>query len=190
MLWKKSNWALFLVKGGFIMLERILETENIMDSINENSDYLFTLIPELNDMVGFNHKHPHHHLDVWEHTLYALSLSPVDFEIRLVLLLHDIGKPHCYIEGEVRNFHGHANKSMEMARIILNRFNYDNTFIEEVCYLIEFHDLPISLKEIGENKDLAYKRYIVQYCDSYAHHPDKLEKRVKYLNRVKKYLEI
>ena len=173
-----------------MLLEKIFCEEDVVSSIINYLDYLFDIIPELKKMVGFLHKHPHHHLDVWEHTLYALSLAPVDFEIRLVLLLHDIGKPSCYTEGDIRNYYGHANKSMKIARIILNRFNYDESFINEVCYLIEFHDLPISLKEIIENKDLDYKRYIVQYCDAYAHHPDKLEKRVKYLNRVKQYLEI
>ena len=54
-------------------------------------------------MIGFEHKHPHHHLDVWNHTLLALSYSPKDFDIRLVLLLHDIGKPHSYQDEEIRH---------------------------------------------------------------------------------------
>lgn len=168
-------------------LEKLLNEEFILDSINNNIEYLFDLIPELKCIVGFEHKHPHHHLNVWAHTLYALSLAPVDFEIRLVLLLHDIGKPHCYQEGEVRRFIGHPAVSREIAQKILERLHYDSTFIEEVCYLIEFHDAPISLKEVQENKELAYKRYIIQYCDAYAHHPSKLEKRIKYLHKVKKY---
>lgn len=166
-------------------LEKLLNEKFVLNSINNNIEYLFDLIPELKDMVGFEHKHPHHHLNVWAHTLYALSLAPDSFEIRLALLLHDIGKPHCYVEGKIRNFTGHPTVSREMAKKILERLNYDEAFIEEICYLIEFHDAPISSKEIQKNKDLAYKRYIVQYCDAYAHHPSKLEKRVKYLNRVK-----
>ena len=166
-------------------LEEILCSENVLESINDNLEYLFEMIPELKAMVGFLHKHPHHHLDVWNHTLYALSLSPNDFEVRLVLLLHDIGKPYSYTEGEVRNFRGHPIVSSEMARKILKRFNYNDNFIEEVCYLVRYHDSPIRMEKILENGELEYKRYLVQYCDAYAHHPLKLEKRIKYLRRTK-----
>ena len=166
-------------------LEEILVSDNIIDSINDNLDTLFELIPELKSMVGFLHKHPHHHLDVWEHTLYALSLSDNDFEIRLVLLLHDIGKPYFYTEGEIRHFRNHPIVSSEMSRVILKRLGYEDEFIEEVCYLIKYHDSPIRVNSVLENSDLEYKRYLVQYCDCYAHHPDKLEKRIKYLVRTK-----
>lgn len=105
------------------------------------------------------------------------------------MLLHDIGKPHCYIDGDVRRFTGHPKVSKKMTKVILERLDYDREFIEEVCYLVEFHDSIISLSQVNENKDLLYKRYIIQYCDAYAHHPDKLEKRVKYLNKVKKYFD-
>ena len=170
-------------------LENLLSQENVLSAINNNLEVLFNIIPELKSMVGFEHKHPHHHLNVWAHTLYALSLAPVDFEIRLVLLLHDIGKPHCYQEGEVRNFRGHPKVSREIAQKILERFNYDDTFIKEICYLIEFHDSPIHLSEILNNRELAYKRYLIQQCDAYAHHPLKLEKRIKYLKRVRQYFD-
>src|SRR5574344_2051507 len=86
------------------MLEEILTSDNVVDSIRSNLEYILKIIPELGDTIGFEHKHPHHHLDVFEHTLYALSLSENDYEIRLALLLHDIGKPHSFTEGEVRHF--------------------------------------------------------------------------------------
>lgn len=174
--------------GGIMMLEDILCSDDVVLSINNNLDYLFELIPELKAMVGFLHKHPHHNLDVWEHTLYALSLSVNDFEVRLVLLLHDIGKPHCYVEGDVRNFRGHPVVSSEMSRVILERLGFNSEFIEEVCYLVKYHDMPIKVSKVLENKELVIKRYLVQYCDAYAHHPLKLEKRVKYLKRTRDML--
>ena len=45
------------------------------------------------------------------------------------------------------------------------------------------------LSEILNNRDLAYKRYLVQQCDAYAHHPMKLDKRIKYLKRVRQYFD-
>ena len=78
-------------------LEEILLSEDIVSSINNNLDYLLNVIPEIKYMIGFEHKHPHHHLDVWNHTLLALSLSERDIDIRLTLLLHDIGNPFSYL---------------------------------------------------------------------------------------------
>lgn len=167
-----------------LKLEKILLDENILKSINENVEYLLELIPELKDTIGFEHNHPHHHLDVWSHTLLAISLSEQNFEIRLSLLLHDIGKPHCYQEGEVRHFRGHSKESSKISKNILKRLCYNDEFIQEVCYLIEKHDIPIRREEIIDNYDLEYKRYKIQYCDALAHHPNKLEKRKQYLQKM------
>ena len=54
-------------------VNKILNTDNSVMSINENIKYLLDVIPELNYMIGFEHKHPHHHLDVWQHTLESLN---------------------------------------------------------------------------------------------------------------------
>ena len=103
-------------------LEEILLEDDIVTSINNNLDFLLNIIPELRFMIGFQHKHPHHHLDVWNHTLLALSLSKKDYDIRLSLLLHDIGKPFSFQEGEIRHFYNHPLVSYKMSTIILERF--------------------------------------------------------------------
>lgn len=173
----------------FINLITILTADDIVLSINNNLNYLLCLIPELKYMIGFEHKHPHHHLDVWEHTLYALSLSENDFEIRLCLLLHDIGKPFSYTEGDVRYFHGHAEVSKIMSEKILKRLGFNDDFINEVCYLIKNHDTKLTMEEIEKNYWLAHKRYLIQYCDAMAHNSEKLEKRKTYLLNIKNLLD-
>ena len=110
-------------------LEKILLSDNIVETINDNIDYLLDEIPEIKYMIGFPHNHPHHHLNVWDHTLLALSLSKKDFDVRLTLLLHDIGKPFSYQDEEVRHFRNHANVSANMSRTILNRLNFDDDYI-------------------------------------------------------------
>jgi len=170
-------------------LYKILMDKDVISSVNNNLNYLIELIPEIKYMMGFEHKHPHHHLDVWNHTLYALSLSEEDFEIRLCLLLHDIGKPFSYQEGEIRHFNNHTIVSKEMSEKILKRIGFEDEFIKEVCYLIKMHDTPLNDKKIEENPNLAYKRYLIQYCDAMAHNPDKLEKREQYLIKIKEKLD-
>ena len=167
-------------------LYKILTSSNIVKSINDNLDELLILIPELKFIIGFEHKHPHHHLDVFNHTLFALSLSESDFEIRLCLLLHDIGKPFSYQEGENRHYFNHAKVSSIISKTILERLHYNDDLINEVCYLIKYHDTTKNKEEIIENYNLQEKRYKIQVCDAFAHNPYKLEKRIKYLNKTKK----
>lgn len=159
----------------------ILMSDDVATNINDNLDLILNLIPELKDIIGFEHNHPHHHLDVWNHTLLALSYSPKIFEIRLVLLLHDIGKPHSYQDKEVRHFRGHPKISSNIAFNILKRLNFTDDEIFKLCYLIEQHDTPIKDKEIINNKELALLKFKIQCCDALAHNPSKLEKRMKYL---------
>ena len=165
-------------------LYNILMDDNIIESINNNKEELLTIIPELKDMINFPHNHPHHHLDVWNHTLLALSLSPKEFEIRLALLLHDIGKPHSYQDKEVRHFKGHPKVSSKMSYKILKRLNFNEYEISEIYYLIEKHDTRITDKDIIENNNLAIKRFKIQICDALAHNPTKLEKRIAYLKLI------
>lgn len=158
--------------------------------IINNMDYLLSIIPELKYTIGFDQKNPHHHLDVWGHTIYALSLSKKDFDIRLCLLLHDIGKPFSFQDEKIRHFYNHPLVSSNMSRIILSRLNYDQEYIDYICNLIRYHDTFIKDEQINNNYDFYKKLYEIQKCDAYAHNPDKLEKRIKYLETTKKKLLI
>ncbi|MBQ7140107.1 MAG: HD domain-containing protein [Bacilli bacterium] len=162
-------------------LYNILLSDNVVTTINDNLDFILTLIPELKALIGFEHNHPHHHLDVWNHTLLTLNLSPSNFEIRLVLLLHDIGKPNSYQDEEVRHFREHTKISSNMSFNILKRLNFNEDEIFKLCYLIEQHDTLITDEEIDNNKKLATIKFKIQCCDALAHNPTKLEKRIKYL---------
>lgn len=172
------------------LLYNILTSNNVKKEINLNLNYLLELIPELNNIIGFEHKHPHHHLDVWEHTLESLSLYQNNFDVRLTLLLHDIGKPFSYTENNgIRHFHGHPLISSEMAKNILSRLGFNSEYIDKICYLIKKHDTPIRESEINnDNYNLIYTRYLIQEADALAHHPDKLDKRKKYLEVTKRML--
>ena len=167
-----------------IILQNTLMEKDVVSSIKNNFYTLIDLIPEIKSMVGFEHNHPHHHLDVWNHTLLALSKAPCDFQIRLVLLLHDIGKPHSYQDEEVRHFKNHPTISSNMSKDILKRLNFNSIEIEEICYLIKKHDSLILNKDIQENISLVRKRFKIQFCDALAHNPLKLEKRIEYLLKM------
>lgn len=170
------------------VLKNILMEEDVVSSINDSFSLLLNIIPEIKSMIGFDHKHPHHHLDVWNHTLLALSRAPYDFEIRLVLLLHDIGKPFSYQEGEVRHFKNHPIVSSKISKEILRRLNFNEEEIKEICALIELHDNLIMDEDIIKNNGFSQKRFKIQFCDALAHNPLKLGKRIEYLLNINEKL--
>lgn len=68
-------------------------------------------------MVGFDQRNGHHCYDVWEHTLHAMEKVKPEPELRLTMLLHDIGKPNCFtVDGlGCGHFYGHPAESARMA---------------------------------------------------------------------------
>lgn len=171
-------------------VENVLKSNNVVESINENIESLLILIPEIKYIIGFEHKHPHHHLDVWGHTLEVIkNLNTSDLELNMAALLHDIGKPFSYQDEEVRHFRGHPEVSGKMAQEILTRIGYDEKFKERVVYLIKTHDTIIDPNNLDNNMEMIQKRLQLQYADAKAHHPDKVEKRIKFLDDIKKQLQ-
>lgn len=113
-------------------------------SINGNINNLHFIISEIYYMIGFNQNIPHYHLEVWNYTLLTLSLSQKDYDIRLCLLLHDIGKPFSYHDKEMRHFRNYAKVSRNLLKKILKKLGFDEDYMNYICYLIEKHDTMIS----------------------------------------------
>lgn len=171
-------------------LDNFLCAENVVDVINENMESLLFMIPEIKSMIGFEHRHPHHHLDVWQHTLEVLkNLNTRDVELNMAGLLHDIGKPFSYQDEEVRHFHGHADISYQISKRVLTRLGYDEEFIDRVLYLVLTHDIAIDINNLDNEIDLVQKRLKLQYADAKAHHPDKVAKRLRILDGIKEKLD-
>ena len=129
---------------------------------------------------------------MYGNTQVALKNSKADLEIRLALLLHDIGKPYSYQEDEngVRHFKGHPEKSAVMAEKILTRLEYDEKQIKSICYLVKNHDNIINVNQLnGINKKIFEKLLHIQYCDAYAHAPEHIEKRIKKLDEIKSQMK-
>ena len=163
-----------------------------VDYIESKKEEIFNIIPELKNEDGFNQKSSWHIYDVWKHTEVALSNANYDFEERLALLLHDIGKPFsCQDDGKVRHFKGHADKSAEMSVEILERLGYDKNVINRIIFLIKNHATVIDVNNINkDNFDLFKKLLNIQYCDTRAYNPEKIEPVIQRLDGIKEKTEI
>ena len=109
------------------------------------SDVVFTVLPELAPMAGFDQHSPHHDADLWTHTCRAVDYGPRDATLRLALLLHDCGKPRTLTLDETGqgHFYGHETAGAELADGCLRRLRCDNETRLSVVELVRWHDTPI-----------------------------------------------
>ena len=110
--------------------------------LEEFAPVFAVIVPELEPCMGFDQHNFHHTKDVWGHTLAALREEKSgDADLRLALLLHDIGKPAAFTldENSTGHFYGHAEKSAELTDRILLRLRFDNAAREEITALVAMH---------------------------------------------------
>ncbi|MBR0112505.1 MAG: HD domain-containing protein [Clostridia bacterium] len=109
--------------------------------LDEYSDIIFEIIPELKAEKGCAQNHERHIYDVWYHSCKAAEYSPPDAEIRLAMLLHDIGKPSCKSTDEngVDHFYSHAHAGAGITRGIMNRLKVSNRMKNRIIALVEYH---------------------------------------------------
>lgn len=139
-----------------ISAERI-QTELVKLLTSPHPDYLrqaydmgvtAVILPELDLCMETPQNHPHHCYTVGEHILHSLEYVPAKKDMRLAMLLHDIGKPRTLeVDPEgVTHFYGHPSVSAGMAEDILRRLKFDNDTIVTVRCLTEFHDYGNNVK--------------------------------------------
>lgn len=97
-----------------------------------------------------------HQFDIFIHTVKAVDLVPPEVPLRLAMLLHDIGKPFCWVEenGKIR-FPDHGTVGAEMAGNILERLRYDKKTIAQVQMLIAQHERLLHPEEICLRRAVA-----------------------------------
>lgn len=119
----------------------------------EFHDVIEIFIPEIAPMVGFEQNNPHHCYDVYIHTLTALEAVRKDPVLRWTMLLHDIGKPHCYTEDERGgHFYGHYKISAQTASKVLKDLRASKNFTDTVTTLVYKHDALIPMTEKSVKK--------------------------------------
>lgn len=96
---KKEDLAMVAPERCFAELRRLLLApgEGLGPVLREFWDVLTVLpgLAYLAPMAGYDQQNPHHHLDLREHTIQAVTAVRPEEGLRLAALLHDGGKPAC-----------------------------------------------------------------------------------------------
>ena len=102
---------------------------------------LTQVIPELEPMVGFDQRSPHHAYDLFTHTALVTEGVPPLLHLRWAALLHDTGKIPTFTTDETGrgHFYGHAKESAVIADRVLRRLKAPTALREQVTELIAQH---------------------------------------------------
>ena len=120
------------------------------EEVVEDAPILSAVIPELEPLIGFDQRSPHHAYDLITHVAHVVAQVPPDVTLRWAALLHDVGKVPTFTRDETGrgHFYGHAKESAAMADAILRRLKAPNDLRERVVLLIEKHMLrPLAEKK-------------------------------------------
>lgn len=165
------------------------------------SDLITTIIPELKPCVNFNQNNRYHKHDVYVHMLSVVDLCKTDnFKIKMAALLHDIGKPNSYVEGEdgYGHFYGHPEISAKISSDVLKeRFRLTKDETKRILELIEFHDEDIAptIKSVRKalnrhGKDYMRDWFILKQADMDDHiypddkHPTTVAPLISIMNQI------
>jgi tRNA nucleotidyltransferase (CCA-adding enzyme) len=176
--------------------------------MSDNPSYIWKLkhvglmeiiIPYLDKCFGVAQNNPFHCFDVGKHIMASLLDSPKDLEIRLALVLHDIGKVDRKTTDEngVDHFAKHEIKSAHLAKRWMEKYRFDNNTINNVFALVMNHDcfvLGTSKKAIKRvlNKlgiELTNKVIAMRKCDILAQSEYMRKEKLEELEEVKIKLE-
>ena len=159
-------------------LNNLLLGKSVLQVLLDYSDVMAAIIPELAPCIGFDQKSRYHEYTIYDHIAHAVSnYTGDDLSVKVALLLHDIGKPLCYMEDERGgHFHGHGVPSRDLADTVTKRLRYDNKTRDEILTLVLYHDSVIEptynvvrrwLNKIGETN--FRKLLLVRMADIEAH---------------------
>ena len=104
------------------------------------------ILPEWDAMEGVEQKNLYHSHDVAGHTLMALKATKKDKILRLVMLLHDMGKPQTKTTDArgVDHFIGHDKVSEQIAKDVMSRLRFDKETTKKVTKLVAYHNYPLN----------------------------------------------
>lgn len=171
-----------------VELCKMLLGKGVLDVLQEYSDVIATIIPEIQPCIGFDQKNKYHQYTVYEHIAHAVAnYGGDDVCTAVALLLHDIGKPSCYSEDENGgHFYGHGEPSAKIAGVVLDRLRFDKRSQHDIVELVLYHDAQIEpmpravrrwLNKLGE---VQFRRLMdVRRADILAHRADTASERMQ-----------
>lgn len=152
------------------------------------------ILPEFDVCFDISQNHPYHVFNVAIHSLKAVSEIENEMGLRWAMLLHDTGKAVTKSTDEegIDHFYGHPEKSIQIAKAVLERLKFDNKTIAKVCHLIKYHDKRIQpdIRSVRKAVSIIGEEHFtdllkVQEADKKAQNPEFLNASLADLYKIK-----
>lgn len=151
------------------------------------------IIPEYVDAFNTEQNIKYHQYNVAIHSLKAMTYIENQLDLRLTMLLHDIGKPYTKTvdENRIDHFYGHTKVSAEITKEILIRMKYDHEIISTITCLVKYHNAKINetkksikryLNKIGPDNFLKLLK--IKRADNLAKNPKYFENSFERLDNI------
>lgn len=121
---------------------KLLCGKNVEEILNGYKEVFSVFIPEFKPMFNFKQLNVHSNEDLWHQTTALVKLVEKDPLLRVVMLLHDIGKPESCPNGRCK-YYNYPKLSAEIAERILLRLRYSKNFVDDCLKLIEYQDVRL-----------------------------------------------
>jgi len=177
----------------FAELCKMLAGSNIYQVLNEYKQVLAVVIPELQPSFDCAQNNPWHIYNVYQHIIHAVAFAPADSDLRLAMLLHDIGKPLVKTTDDrgIDHFKFHAKASAELAERVLRRFHASNRIIHKIVQLVYYHQSVENVDDIRVKRWLAKigaeqteNLFRVRLADLAAHNPAEIDYEAQKLHQL------
>jgi tRNA nucleotidyltransferase (CCA-adding enzyme) len=149
-----------------VELIRTISPERIQEEINKlltrakrpsigfrlmhKTGLLKEILPELEKGAGVEQPGGYHQYDVFEHSLITMDNAPMNLELRLAALFHDVCKPDTKSLTQTgATFYGHEKKGAKITQKTLQRLRYSNELISKVVLLVEKHMFTMGVTDKG-----------------------------------------
>lgn len=123
----------------------IILGKRVTDTCLMFKEVIFSIIPKLRETDNYDQKSPVQEYSLYEHIIKSVGYAVPDYNIRLALLFHGIGKVDCAAEIDDYTFYnGHAERGAMLTREIMTDLGFPSELAKQTAFLVLHHDDDIN----------------------------------------------
>ena len=123
----------------------IILGKRVTDTMMLFKEVVFAVVPKLSETDGFMQNSPVQEYPLYEHIARSVGYAVPDYNVRLALFFHGIGKVDCAADvGDYTFYNGHAERGAMLTREIMTDLGFPAELAKQTAFLVLHHDDDIN----------------------------------------------